>query len=53
MKIQINIEQGEHGLYYATSPYIKGLLVAEVSVLKCLQALSNAYLDLMLAEKKS
>jgi hypothetical protein len=52
MKVQINIEQGKAGLYYATSPEIKGLLVAEVSILKILNELPNAYLELIYANEK-
>jgi hypothetical protein len=31
----IEIEQGDAGLYYATSPDIKGLLVAKRTVAEC------------------
>lgn len=45
-RIQINIETGEKGLWYATSPEVKGLLVAGTTLLECISAIPAALKDM-------
>jgi hypothetical protein len=45
-EISISIRRGEHGLYYATSPQLKGLLVAKSSVREVLERVPNAISEL-------
>lgn len=41
-EIPINIELGEHGLYYGTSPAMKGLLVIGDSVKQVMERVPKA-----------
>lgn len=47
--IRIDIEEGRAGLFYATSPNMKGLLVAENTKEKLLLAVPDAIRDLYAA----
>lgn len=51
MNIQINIEKGKEGLFYATSPEIKGFLVAEKTLIECIEQIPEAFYKLELAKK--
>jgi hypothetical protein len=44
--VRIRIEEGQTGLFYATSPDLKGLLVAEPSIDKLYEAIPRAISDL-------
>jgi len=48
--VNVNIETGEHGLYYGTSDQLKGLLIAERTPDEVLQAAPKAMADFYLAD---
>lgn len=52
-KVQINIERGKAGLFYATSPQIKSLLVAEKSFIECLEAIPETVYKLEMAARNA
>jgi hypothetical protein len=41
-KYTFNVEPGLHGMWYATSPNVKGLLVAEQTLAACLSEIAPA-----------
>lgn len=51
--VRIDIKKRETGLFYATSPDIKGLLVAEYTIKKLKAAIPAAIADLRRAEEEA
>lgn len=49
-EVPINIELGEHGLYYGTSPAIKGLLVTGNNVKQVMEKVASAIAEMRAAE---
>jgi hypothetical protein len=47
--VRIKVEKGKEGLFYATSPSLKGLLVAEPTLEALDEAIPSAVADLYLA----
>jgi len=48
--LTLNIERGQSGLWFVTSPEVRGLLVSERTIDEALAAVGSALRDLELAE---
>lgn len=47
--VRVKVEEGKAGLFYATSPDLKGLLVAEPTLDALDEAISNVIIDMFAA----
>lgn len=51
VRLSVDVEQGEHGLFYATSPLIRGLLTVGASADEALAKVPAAIYDLSAAAR--